>query len=898
MAEAGLMHDGAVTTALEDAAEAVRLADLDPVRALPAAERAVARARRERNPEAESIARRAWGHALMHCGELDTAIRHLRRSIECGRRAGSPRLAGEAETKLAHAMVQRGRPKAALAAVERALPNLAGASKGRALAQRAIILHLSGRLEEAAAGFDAALPVLRRAGDLLGIQRMLINRAFLHADRHAFALAHADLLEAETLARRLGRNQALGIIEANRGFFESLRGDVPAALTHFERAERITTAHGAQVGTIHQDRSELLLSTGLVSEARLVADQAVRAYQRERRFLKIPEVRLLLAQAAFLSGDHASAVEHADRARREFAQQGRAEWVELARLAGIRARLASGSGVAPRMIQRTVEVIDRAGWPAAALEARLVAGRMAARVEDRRRYLAEAGRAARRGPAVLRARGWYAKALLRLDGGGARGAAQPGSQGALGSRSALGAVRTGLRILDEHSAAMGAADLRAHSAVHRAELAELGLRIALGSGRPGRVLEWAERGRASQLMHRAARPPEDAELARMLSELRATATEVDRGARHLVQRQVELERRIRDHTRQRPGVHEVQRALRPVTAGRLGEALGEWALVEFVQLDGVLHGLSVTDGRVRLRPLGPAELVTGLVERLPFALHRLARRGSSAAARDAALALLRGAAGRLDAALLRPLAKDLGDRPLVVVPTGPLHSVPWSILPSCAGRPVAVSPSATLWHATTTRPHAEASTSIAVAAGPKLRGAREEAEAVAKIHGTSPLVDATAAAVLDALGSAEVVHLAAHGRLSADNPLFSDLLLADGPLVVHDLEQVPRVPHTVVLAACDSGRSVVRAGDELLGLSAAFVARGAAQLVASVLPIPDAQTAPLMIAFHERLAGGEAPAVALAAVQRQLIADRDPATLAASAGFVCLGAGVLAPRLR
>jgi CHAT domain-containing protein len=141
------------------------------------------------------------------------------------------------------------------------------------------------------------------------------------------------------------------------------------------------------------------------------------------------------------------------------------------------------------------------------------------------------------------------------------------------------------------------------------------------------------------------------------------------------------------------------------------------------------------------------------------------------------------------------------------------------------------------------------------------------------------------------------VHLAAHGRLSADNPLFSDLLLADGPLVVHDLEQLPRVPHTVVLAACDSGRSAVRAGDELLGLSATFIARGAAQLVASVLPIPDAQTAPLMIAFHERLALGEAPAIALAAAQHQLGGEDDPAALAAAAGFVCLGAGSLTPAL-
>ena len=128
-------------------------------------------------------------------------------------------------------------------------------------------------------------------------------------------------------------------------------------------------------------------------------------------------------------------------------------------------------------------------------------------------------------------------------------------------------------------------------------------------------------------------------------------------------------------------------------------------------------------------------------------------------------------------------------------------------------------------------------------------------------------------------------------RLSSENPLFSEILRADGPLVVYDLERLPRLPHTVVLAACESGRSVVRTGDELLGLSATFLAGGTAQLLASVVPVPDADTAPLMVAFHRRLAAGQAPAHALADAQQRMI-DDDRRTLAASAGFVCIGSGV------
>jgi len=92
-----------------------------------------------------------------------------------------------------------------------------------------------------------------------------------------------------------------------------------------------------------------------------------------------------------------------------------------------------------------------------------------------------------------------------------------------------------------------------------------------------------------------------------------------------------------------------------------------------------------------------------------------------------------------------------------------------------------------------------------------------------------------------------------------------------------------------VLAACESGRSVVCAGDELLGLGAMFLARGASQLVASPLPVPDAETAPLMTAFHRRLAAGLPVAEALARAQEQLRGGGTPDV--AVAGFVCVGSG-------
>jgi tetratricopeptide (TPR) repeat protein len=858
------------------AREAKRLVDVDPGRAREAASRAVRVAVRAGDQAAAALAEQALGHSLLQTAEIDAAIRHLRRAVVHGEQAATWDVVASVRTKIAYAMVQRGRLAAALREIDAAVAVLNGTEDTVARAQRAVIRYQAGRLDDAFADYQVVIPLLRRSDDRLNLQKALVNRGILLAERHEFAAAIADLTEADRLARLLGRDLVVGIIAENLGFTEMLRGDVPAALGQLDRAERIIGEHHGQLAPVLQDRGDLLLSVGLVSEAREVAGRAVQAFRREHRQLKVPELRLLLAQAAFADGDLAGARREATRAGAEFRRQQRAGWTELAQLTALRARVAAGDtrGIGTRRIESIVDALVRSGWPAATLEARLVAARLLGHTARAHTHLRLAGAHRRRGPAVLRARAWYAEALLRADTGDRRGAAT--------------ATRTGLRILDEHAAALGATDLRAHSAAHRRDLAELGLRAAIADGDTARIFAWAERGRASRLLFRPVRPPDDPALATLLAQVRQAAAALDTGATRSAHRQVALERRIRDHCRLH-GYDAGPGRSGPVALSALRTGLGDHALVQFVQLDGSQHALTLVDGRLRRHPLGAAADITGLLDRLPFALHRMARHTARADSRVAAAALLRGTAARLDNLLLRPLP-ELADRPLVVVPTGPLHSLPWSILPSCVGRPVSVAPSATLWHETATRPRPTAG-GVLVAAGPNLPGGHHEALAVAAIHDTKPLVDdsATTAAVLTGFDGAGLVHLAAHGRLSRDHPLFSSLLLHDGPLVGYDLERLARLPDTVVLAACDSGRSVVLAGDELLGLGATFLARGTAALIASVVPVPDAETAPLMVALHRGLAAGQAAADALAAAQCDVPAD-DLAAIAAAAGFVCLGA--------
>src|SRR5919199_284596 len=89
-----------------------------------------------------------------------------------------------------------------------------------------------------------------------------------------------------------------------------------------------------------------------------------------------------------------------------------------------------------------------------------------------------------------------------------------------------------------------------------------------------------------------------------------------------------------------------------------------------------------------------------------------------------------------------------------------------------------------------------------------------------------PSSSASPSNVAHAMDGARLVHVACHGTFRSDNPLFSSLTLADGPLTVYDIEALARAPRRLVLSACESGLSSVRPGDELMGLTASLAAIG------------------------------------------------------------------------
>ena len=156
----------------------------------------------------------------------------------------------------------------------------------------------------------------------------------------------------------------------------------------------------------------------------------------------------------------------------------------------------------------------------------------------------------------------------------------------------------------------------------------------------------------------------------------------------------------------------------------------------------------------------------------------------------------------------------------MVSPIAGLHDLPWGLLPSLRPRSFVLAPSVALWKRCA-EVTAGVPRDVVAVAGPGLPFADVEVEKVAVRYGASTVLigaEASVGASSAAMTGADVVHLACHGRFSRENPMFSSLLVGDGPMFVYDLERIDPPPKVVVLSACHAGVHATPTGREILGL--------------------------------------------------------------------------------
>lgn len=108
-------------------------------------------------------------------------------------------------------------------------------------------------------------------------------------------------------------------------------------------------------------------------------------------------------------------------------------------------------------------------------------------------------------------------------------------------------------------------------------------------------------------------------------------------------------------------------------------------------------------------------------------------------------------------------------------------------------------------------------------------------------------------------GTSDFVHFSCHGTFDSTKPMKSALLLNpdshdDGRLEVHEIFQMQLKPaYLVTLSACNTNLGRIRPGDEIIGLTRAFIYAGTPSILASLWKVRDDYTSVLMTKFYDAL---------------------------------------------
>lgn len=734
----------------------------------------------------------------------------------------------------------------------------------------------AGRLDESLSWLDRAVEHIADA-EPLDACRMLLNRGVVHAERRELAQARADYAECARRARQEGFPRLQFKAEHNRGHLELYAGRLPQALARMEAAA--ATMPGRWPIAL-LDRAFVLLEAGLVQVADRTFAEAAEQFATQRLPHDVGECELGRAECAAVRGDAAGARQHAAAARALFRRRGDETWVVRATLGELQADavlLSREPADSPGLRRRWAAVSRRAAaleelcrttgrplWALSAACVRVEADLARGACDDPTATLEALGPVPPEAPIAVRLQARRIRALLQLTAGR--------------RDSAVRDLRAGQRDLRVHRARFGSLDLRTAGAVHGTALADLDLQLAAATGRPGSVLDAVERVRAVIGGTPRLTPPEDPVTANLLTELRQLVAENrnlqgrpagDPERDRLLAERRRLQHEILARSWQEQGRASDDRAGRSSDVRRALVGRSGTVLVDLVEHRGEVLAVRADGAGLRLRRLGPAAPLREHVHRVHADLEVTANPLVPADLRDAAARSLTAGLAALEARL-GAVVEGSGAE-LVLVAGGWLGLVPWGMLPLRRGAPTVVAPSVRHWLT-----HADAAPAaperVTAAAGPGLVHGEDEARGVARLWPSAQALvgeEATVGRMVALLGSPGIVHLAAHGRHEPDNPLFSSVRLADGPLFAHELDAGGRPPHLVVLSSCEVGRSSVRAGGESLGMASVLLRIGVGAVVAATAPLPDETAMRVMTRVHQLLRDGVpiAPALALATAE-------------------------------
>ncbi len=223
--------------------------------------------------------------------------------------------------------------------------------------------------------------------------------------------------------------------------------------------------------------------------------------------------------------------------------------------------------------------------------------------------------------------------------------------------------------------------------------------------------------------------------------------------------------------------------------------------------------------------------------------------------------------------LIEPALAHIRGNELLIIPHDLLHYLPFQALASPSGRyliedyAIHYLSSASLMRFTQEKKRARRETALAFGNPSRgdeafnLRFAEREAREVAQVYPNSAVLlsDQATKAKAIALGPKnDILHFAVHAEFNQDNPTSSALLLAregseDGKLKVREIFSLNLKADLVVLSACETGLGKISSGDEIVGMTRAFIYAGTPSVITTQWKINDRASYELMGEFYRNL---------------------------------------------
>lgn len=789
--------------------------------------------------DARALAHGAASRSQYELGDLRSALASARAALDAAA-TSSAEVRSAVVMGASVVLAECGQVDEAIRRLEEVASAATEMELGRLRLQLAYVLQQAGRLNEALQGFDLCESLFAQGGTARDWVRLHLNRGLVLLQQGRIEAAESDLERAASTAADHGLSVMAATAVADLAVLRGRARRLAESVREFQRAAEMFAAVGnpeRAVAHMEFDRAEVMMHSGLVTDAVEASRAALRLVEPSGNPVLVGDATLMVARTELAAGLHRSAQMSADRAATMFVDSGRSEMVHHARSLAVQAALVRArrlDELEPCLgdAAEAMEALHESGWSDLADQLAV------ARIRAARRW----GAASEVRPDLDRLRRGTANGRrdIALVGWWAEAVAEVMS-GHVEAASA--ACHEGLGILDGIVAE--APSLEARSAAMRMgnDLSELLIEIAIDQADAETVLAAAEGTRA-----------------RSLHDELATAE------------------------RHRPLTVVGAEGLRRELAARLGDR----TIVEWVVARNRVHAVVFDSAGSRLVDVGDRSSIARACDRVTMWLDVASTEPDESSERA------RRATRQLDELLLGALdlPPDIG---LVMIPVDLLHRIPWSGLPSFAGRPVAIAPTAQTWLEADRRA-AGAAGSVGLVIGPELEASAVERAAIEATYPVAVVASgagATTATLRSMLGGSDVVQIAAHGWFRSDHPLLSTLRFDDGDATLHDVIPERVRSKLVVLSSCEGGAQGTADGSEVLGMSAVLLARGAATVVAPLTAVRDLECAEFVVEVHRELAGGEPVACALANVRERWLADDDLGRWAVASSFSCFGSGAV-----